>query len=402
MRLSGNHHSFGVPVRTPDKKKVDIAFLDQYAAKQFDTILHFMVQTESEVQPSSGVKQLLVKSGLMERSRGSGEPTITKNGFSFLLQEGNSQIWVLLIQYLDMCEGLGMNRTDVLHFLLMLGSLDLGTAYAIEPLSETQKALLNDLRDYGIIYFHRSKSAGGTADRFYPTRLATTLTSDTSNARSVSDSFNAALTANDPAAMQGTGQPGEKGFIILETNYRLYAYTSSPLQIAVINLFCNLRTRFPNLVTGRLSRRSIQAAIKRGISADQIIEYLRVHAHPQMRKTNVLVLPPTVVDQIRLWELEGERMKSTSGWLIREFANDRDFEDTRKYAEELGVLAWANREKRMVFVTRTEAIIEGWKRKAARAAGAGVAASAAAGGRTPQPGGGGGGGTPQQVREYNE
>lgn len=376
---------------------MDIAFLDGYAAKQFDNILHYMVQTEtSNAQPSVGVVQLLIKSGLMEKRGFSGEPVITKSGFSFLLQEGNSQIWVLLIQYLDMCEGLGMNRTDVLHFLLMLGSLDLGTAYSSEPLTNTQKVMLNDLRDYGIIYFHRSKSnAGIPTDRFYPTRLATTLTSDASGARSIADSFSAAITANDPQASQNSGQLNEKGFIILETNYRLYAYTSSPLQIAVLNLFCKLRTRFPNLVTGRLSRRSIQAAIKRGISADQIIEYLRVHAHPQMRKTNALILPPTVVDQIRLWELEGERMKTSPGYLIREFVSEKDYEDTRKYAEELGVLKWASKEKRMVFVTRAEAIIDLWKRKQMRAGipqGGGVGTPT--GGRTPQPGGGG---TPQRV-----
>lgn len=45
-----------------------------------------------------------------------------------------------------------MEKTDVLHFLLMLGSLDLGRAYAVETLTQTQKSMLADLRDYGVVY----------------------------------------------------------------------------------------------------------------------------------------------------------------------------------------------------------------------------------------------------------
>jgi transcription initiation factor TFIIH subunit 4 len=56
-----------VPPSTDSKKNVDIAFLDSYAAKRFDTILHFMVQTGSDIHPSPGVKHLLVSSGLMEQ-----------------------------------------------------------------------------------------------------------------------------------------------------------------------------------------------------------------------------------------------------------------------------------------------------------------------------------------------
>jgi transcription initiation factor TFIIH subunit 4 len=155
-----------------------------------------------------------------------------------------------------------------------------------------------------------------------------------------------------------------KGFIILETNYRIYAYTESPLQIAVLNLFVRLSTRYPNLVTGRISRRSIQDAIKMGITADQIIEYLNAHAHPQMRK-NLVVLPPTVVDQIRLWQIEGERMKATPGFLFKDFHSTMEFEEVAKYAEELGVLKWKHVQKRCLFVTRHEQIADWLKRRAA-------------------------------------
>lgn len=111
-----------------------------------------------------------------------------------------------------------------------------------------------------------------------------------------------------------------QGFIILETNYRIYAYTGSldrcpgsarpdlrldnPLQTAVLNLFVTLKSRYPNLVVGAITRDSVKKALANGITADQvrpkvmllaatplirkfepqIISYLTTHAHAQMRK----------------------------------------------------------------------------------------------------------------------
>ncbi|KAF8246286.1 transcription factor Tfb2 [Wilcoxina mikolae CBS 423.85] len=352
----GNHHSFGVPVTGDDKKKIDIPFLDNYAANQFDCILHYMVEPSGQRQPGMGVKHLLDTSGLMRRVE-RGHPKITQSGFSFILQEGNAQIWVLLIQYLEMAEDLAMEKTDVLHFLLMLGSLGLGQAYSVATLTQTQKKMLRDLRDYGVVYQRKDNS-----DRFYPTRLATTLTSDVTGLRTAAASFSNAITATATSAAQTQDPSEDRGFIIIETNYRVYAYSNSPLAIAILDLFTKLGTRFPNLVTAKLTRGSIQRAIANGITADQIIDYLRVHAHPIMRK-NVLVLPPTVVDQIRLWQIEGERMKTTPGFLFRDFVSAWDFDDTVRYAEELGVMEWKDTKKRLMFVTRTEQIFDYLKRR---------------------------------------
>jgi len=349
----GNHHSFGVPVDTSeDKKKVTITHLDNYATSQFDCILHYMVEPTGPRQPNQGVKILLATSGLMNKQGSKGSPPkITQTGFSFILQEGNAQIWVLLIQYLEMCETLAMEKTDVLHFLLMLGSLELGQAYSTATLTETQIKVLADLRDYGVVYQRKS-----TPDRFYPTRLATTLTSGATGMRTAAAPSSHALTAVS-GTTPAEPSPEDQGFIVIETNYRLYAYTNSPLSIAILDLFCRLGYRFPNLVTAKLTRGSIQRAIGNGITADQIIDYLKSHAAPVMRK-NALVLPPTVVDQIRLWQLEGERMNITPGFLFKDFATAWDFEDTARYADEFGLLKWKDSRKRLMFVTHTDQIVD--------------------------------------------
>jgi transcription initiation factor TFIIH subunit 4 len=237
-----------------------------------------------------------------------------------------------------------MDPVDVLSFLFMLGSLELGRAYNTTTLQKTQKDMLSHLVEFGLIYIPASSPT-----QYFPTRLATTLTSDASALRSVSAGFDAALTSS----------AGSEGFIIVETNYRLYAYTSSPLQIAVLALFTKLKSRYPNMVSGKIRRTSVQAAISRGITAEQIITYLSANAHPQLKKSAAAmaggpVLPPTVVDQIRLWQIMNERMKTTPGFLFREFESQKDYEDCSRYADEIGVLTWKSDLKRMFFVTRHE------------------------------------------------
>jgi transcription initiation factor TFIIH subunit 4 len=111
--------------------------------------------------------------------------------------------------------------------------------------------------------------------RFSPTRLATTLTS-----------------SSPPLPTStGTSSGPQEGFIILETNYRVYAYTGTPffcvmlpfwlpshvssftdnpLQTAVLNLFVSLKYRFPNLVVGSITRDSVKKALMNGRTADQV------------------------------------------------------------------------------------------------------------------------------------
>lgn len=345
----GTHRSFGVPSSSPDEDAVDIPFLDRYAQKQWESILFYMVGSTAGLANADsfgsgvgeGTKQLLRNAEFVRVAHG--RVHITRPGFTFVLQEVNAQVWSLLIVYLKHAPSLNMSEVDVLSFLFMLGSLELGQDYSTANLSPTQLYMLEDLSAFGIVYRSSKNSP-----RFYPTRLATTLTSEDMGALSQ---------GSEPItnALQSSSATGGKGYIIIETNYRLYAYTSSLLQIAVLSLFAKLTTRFPNLVSGKLTKESIRRANELGISAGQIIDYLTVHAHPQMQKTTQ-VLPPTVMDQIRLWEYEGERVECTNGFLMKDFAGENEYRDLVGYAESLGVLVWKNDEKRLLFVDRVDQI----------------------------------------------
>ncbi|KAJ1020638.1 hypothetical protein NDA16_004031 [Ustilago loliicola] len=328
----GKHRSFGVPCDTEDKNAVDVAFLDQYARTKWETILHYMVGSENSSTPREPVLYLLRRSNLMQprstSGSGSGGLNITSRGFQFLLEDVNTQLWDLLLQYLDMAEERNMDLVEVLAFLFMLGSLELGRDYSTEELPETQLHMLEDFRDYGLVYQRKASSR-----RFYPTRLATTLTSS----------------AAIPLLSSNGTEQEERGYIILETNYRLYAYTSNPLRVAVLSLFVTIKARFPNLVVGSITRDSVKSALANGITAEQIIAYLTHHAHVQMHRNDPL-LPVTVSDQIRLWEREKNRVVQNLGSLFTDFTSQFDFEEVRNYAKQLGVLVWEDEGKRRFFV----------------------------------------------------
>lgn len=235
-----------------------------------------------------------------------------------------------------------MDPVDVLSFLFTLGSLELGISYSTSNLTPTQQKMLEDLTDFGLTYRRTSDSA-----RYYPTRLATTLTSEAPALP------NSSLTSTTTTSVNGASQQIEKGYIVVETNYRLYAYTSSPLLISILSLFSALHTRYPNLITAKITKNSIQSAISSGITSAQIIEYLTTHAHPVLRRQTP-VLPPTVVDQIRLWQIEGERMTSWKGYLIKGLDTVEDYSAAVSYANALGVLRKEFPKKRWFFVTRMD------------------------------------------------
>ena len=355
---------FGVLSHVPETDLISVSGLDEYARRQWEGVLGYMVGTsglgiQRDANLSKGVKQLLQAGHLVEiRDR---RPEITKDGFAIVLQDVNTQVWHILILYVESAEAIGMDSVEVLSFLFLLSSLELGRSYEKKHLTSNQLRTLTDLADFGIVY-----QESPDASHFYPTRLATTLTSDSS---ALSNPISGSL-----SGPTGTASKAGSGFIIIETNYRLYAYTSSPLQISLIALFTTLKYRFPNLITGKISRQSIRRAIEMGITADQIISYLTTHAHPQMRKHNTSknpssmgvppsILPPTVVDQIRLWQLERDRVKATPGFLFKDFVSLAEYEAPCRYAEEIGVLLWKSDRRRMFFVTRHEQVAAFLRRK---------------------------------------
>jgi transcription initiation factor TFIIH subunit 4 len=101
----GSGHSFGAPINTPLAQKMSVEDLDAWARGQWESILYYMVGSTGAAMNtvgskiSSGTKALL-RMGNFVTVRGE-KAAITKEGFTFLLQEANAQVWSLLIVYLE-------------------------------------------------------------------------------------------------------------------------------------------------------------------------------------------------------------------------------------------------------------------------------------------------------------
>lgn len=121
--------------------------------------------------------------------------------------------------------------------------------------------------------------------------------------------------------------------------------------------------RFPNLVVGIITRESVRQALRSGITAEQIVSFLKQHAHPECQKEPP-VLPSTIADQIKLWAIERDRFIYKDGVLYNQFDSQADFEILKNYAHDRGVLVWHNISGRKMVVTKNghDEVKKFWKR----------------------------------------
>ncbi len=70
---------------------------------------------------------------------------------------------------------------------------------------------------------------------------------------------------------------------------RVYAYTTSAVQVAILRTFVRCDALLPNLFVGTITRDSATAALALGITANQMADFLRQHAHPRVATKHPIV-----------------------------------------------------------------------------------------------------------------
>lgn len=113
---SGSHRSFGVPSNKPDATRVSKEFLDSFSQRQWENILFYMVGNTVGFRSSGaqdigeGTKRLLKMAGFVSR-----DAKITRDGFTFVLQDTNAQVWSLLVAYLRNAQQVSLSVTHRKH-----------------------------------------------------------------------------------------------------------------------------------------------------------------------------------------------------------------------------------------------------------------------------------------------
>eukprot|EP00009_Paramoeba_aestuarina_P004049 CAMPEP_0201525120 /NCGR_PEP_ID=MMETSP0161_2-20130828/26832_1 /ASSEMBLY_ACC=CAM_ASM_000251 /TAXON_ID=180227 /ORGANISM="Neoparamoeba aestuarina, Strain SoJaBio B1-5/56/2" /LENGTH=255 /DNA_ID=CAMNT_0047924899 /DNA_START=75 /DNA_END=839 /DNA_ORIENTATION=+ len=149
--------------------------------------------------------------------------------------------------------------------------------------------------------------------------------------------------------------------LVVETNYRVYAYDHTALVLDILSLFTEIKYCLPNLAVCLLTRESVRRGLDCGMKAKLILEYLTASAHPVMLKNEKAgetmyeksIVPQTIQDQIRLWEIETMRVAFQSGRLYRNFTNLNQFKSVCEEAKKHGGVLWKD-EKKLLMVVSTE------------------------------------------------
>ena len=317
------------PVEMESSSEVDD--LDSFARARWEGVLYELVKDSSSEaatnsapkrakREQSSLEQLLSQAGLLNSGK------VTNSGFQFLLKDISSQIWILLLHYLNSKN----NAPTLLEFL--------ATQILNGCTKESKKAsisadYLRQMDEFGLLQFADGK--------FRVSRLLTSL-AGAKNALDFTDVLHAS----------------GSGFLVIESNYRVYAYTSSPLQIATLGLFVSLQDRFPNMVYGQLTGESVQAALSHGITAEQIIEFLQLNVHSSMLKRSAEGktlpfngIPFTVIDQIRLWELDRKRLALKTGYLYQQFLTEQEYTAALEEAKTISAVLYAKPAARVLIIS---------------------------------------------------
>ncbi|XP_062096683.1 general transcription and DNA repair factor IIH subunit TFB2 isoform X1 [Humulus lupulus] len=300
--------------------------LNAFAVEQWECFLLQLINSSQADRPSniSSSTMKVFQRGLLSQ-RDKEAPRLTESGFQFLLMDTNAQLWYIIREYISNSEERDIDPAELISFLLELSFHATGEAYNINSLTDVQRETVKDLADLGLVKLQQGRKDSW----FIPTKLATNLS----------------ISLTDSSSRK-------EGFVVVETNFRLYAYSTSKLHCEILRLFSRVEYQLPNLIVGAITKESLYNAFDNGITADQIISFLQQNAHPRVAE-KLPSVPENVTDQIRLWEADLNRIEATPAYHYDEFPSREVFEAACDFAREWNGLLWED-SKKMRLVVKAE------------------------------------------------
>ncbi|KAK4271531.1 hypothetical protein QN277_020215 [Acacia crassicarpa] len=300
--------------------------LEAYALEQWERFLLRLISPNQVERPSnisSSLMKVFQRQLMIQRDKEA--PRLTESGFQFLLMDTNAQLWYFIREYISNSEARGVDAAELISFLLELSFHVIGEAYNVNTLTDFQRNIIKDLADLGLVKLQQGRKESW----FIPTKLATNLSV------SLADS-----------------SCRKQGFVVVETNFRVYAYSTSKLHCEILRLFSSVEYQLPNLIVGGITKESLYNAFENGITAEQIISFLQQNAHPRVAERMPSV-PENVTDQMRLWESDLNRVEMTEAYFYDEFPSRDAFEGACDCAREWNGLLWED-SKKMHMVVKME------------------------------------------------
>jgi len=327
--------------------------LYQKAIERWECVLSYLaLPSETSMQNVSPVtRDLFQHIGFTRQSNNDLE--ITSLGFQFLLLGRTEQVWTYLIYHFKFVE-VHQSAEDLFRLLEFFFRLSLcvtpidvsersftmhthSSNHMSTPLlsgrnwSESVQKFLLHLRELGLVFIRKRKDG-----YFFLTPLFSSIVA--------SDN----LLAKDHVVDASR----DRGFLVTETNYRISAYTNSNLHLSILSTFTRLLHRFDNFVVAIMTRETVQEAFQVGITARQITQFLRSNAHYKTIQTHgqLHCVPPTVINQIHLWEEERDRLKMKECVMYSMFSSEKEYIGLRNFVTEQGILLYDDRAQKTIVV----------------------------------------------------
>ena len=160
-------------------------------------------------------------------------------------------------------------------------------------------------------------------------------------------------------------------FLFVETNFKIYAYTSNELEIKILEFLFEIEYIFKEFIVGYITRNSIRRVLKRGVNAIFILDYLSMHAHSKVEEECEINgikynIPENVAHQIIIWEEEKNAISAFNGnlfylllinlYIVQCLYDFIDVGQYEYYLQEIKkrniTVLWENKEKRTIIVPK--------------------------------------------------
>lgn len=145
-------------------------------------------------------------------------------------------------------------------------------------------------------------------------------------------------------------------FLIVETDFNIYAYTKNELDIKIFELLFEVNYIFDGFIAGRITREKIRNILKRDIDANQILDYLSSHSHPKsgyecIIKGNKYKIPENVAHQIIMWGDEITVLNPENVLLLYDFIDDNQYDGYMEKLKNIEII-WTDKKNRLIAVKK--------------------------------------------------
>lgn len=193
---------------------------------------------------------------------------LTSNAINFLLSPKQLQVRNIIGRYITNYQNkIGntqeakMNVVTFICSLFKICTLEIGAVFYELPPDYPNDFYdhLKYLRNFGVIRAKKDNQNNKT--KYYVTPLIKCLFEDMNN---------------------DIEQHENSQFLIVETNFKIYAYTKNEFEINVLEFLFEIEYSFPEFIVGYITRSSIRQVLKKGVSSHVILQYISMHAHPKV------------------------------------------------------------------------------------------------------------------------